>query len=123
MRTTAARHSTLARDAAPLDADLRAAPGHVIAHRRVRHPGRVVLLDQPGMSGPGEAVSTIRGPCAGRPTAPAEARLLATANAWAAVALTHAVLALAAATAVGGSGADSRAWADAAGVRLRIRPW
>ena len=34
---------------------------------------------------------------------------------WAAVAQTHAVLALAAATAVGASGADHRAWADAAG--------
>ena len=39
----------------------------------------------------------------------------ATAGAWAAVAQTHAVLALAAATAVGASGADSRAWADTAG--------
>lgn len=39
----------------------------------------------------------------------------ATASAWAAVAQTRAVLAVAAATAVGGSGADSRAWADAAG--------
>ena len=39
----------------------------------------------------------------------------ATAGAWAAVAQTHAVLALAAATAVGASGADHRAWADAAG--------
>ena len=38
----------------------------------------------------------------------------ATASAWAAVAQTHAVLALAAATAVGESGADTRAWADAA---------
>ena len=36
-------------------------------------------------------------------------------GAWAAVAQTHAVLALAAATAVGASGADNRAWADAAG--------
>ena len=39
----------------------------------------------------------------------------ATARVWAAVAQTHAVLALAAATAVGASGADHRAWADAAG--------
>ena len=39
----------------------------------------------------------------------------ATASAWAAVAQTHAVLVLAAATAVGASGGDSRAWADAAG--------
>src|SRR6266702_1040395 len=39
----------------------------------------------------------------------------ATAGVWAAVAETRAVLALAAATAVGASGADSRAWADAAG--------
>ena len=39
----------------------------------------------------------------------------AAASAWAAVAQTHAVLALAAATAAGESGADSRAWADTAG--------
>ena len=39
----------------------------------------------------------------------------ATPSAWAAIAQTHAVLALAAATAVGASDADSRAWADAAG--------
>jgi hypothetical protein len=39
----------------------------------------------------------------------------ATADAWTAVAPTHAALALAAATAVGASGADHRAWADAAG--------
>ena len=39
----------------------------------------------------------------------------ATASVWAAVAQAHAVLALAAATAVGASGADNRAWADAAG--------
>jgi hypothetical protein len=39
----------------------------------------------------------------------------ATAGAWAAVAQAHAVLALAAATAIGASGADHRAWADAAG--------
>ena len=39
----------------------------------------------------------------------------ATAGVWAAVAQTHAVLALAAGTAVGASGADHRAWADAAG--------
>jgi len=39
----------------------------------------------------------------------------ATAVVWAAVAQTHAMLALAAATAVGTSGADSRAWADVAG--------
>ena len=38
----------------------------------------------------------------------------ATAGVWAAVAQTHAVLALAA-TAVGAPGADHRAWADAAG--------
>jgi hypothetical protein len=42
----------------------------------------------------------------------------ATAGAWAAVAQAHAVLALAAATAVGTSGADNRAWIDAAGTRL-----
>jgi hypothetical protein len=46
----------------------------------------------------------------------------ATAGVWAAVAQTHAVLALAAATAVGASGADHSAWADAAGTRVRIRP-
>ena len=39
----------------------------------------------------------------------------ATPGAWAAVAQTHAMLALAATTAVGASGADNRAWADAAG--------
>ena len=39
----------------------------------------------------------------------------ATAGVWAAAAQAHAVLALAAATAVGASGADHRAWADAAG--------
>ena len=39
----------------------------------------------------------------------------ATAGVWAAVAQTHAVLALAAAIAVGASSADSHAWADAAG--------
>jgi hypothetical protein len=42
----------------------------------------------------------------------------ATASVWAAVAQTHAVLALAAATAVGMSSLDSRAWADVAGTRL-----
>jgi hypothetical protein len=42
----------------------------------------------------------------------------ATAGVRAAVAQTHAVLALAAATAIGASGADTRAWADAAGTRL-----
>ena len=42
----------------------------------------------------------------------------AAAGVWAAVAQTHAVLALAAATAVGSSGADNRAWADAAGTRV-----
>jgi hypothetical protein len=42
----------------------------------------------------------------------------ATAGVWAAVAQAHAVLALAAATAIGASGADTRAWADAAGTRL-----
>jgi hypothetical protein len=43
----------------------------------------------------------------------------ATAGVWAAaVAQTHAVLALAAATAVGTSHLDSRAWADVAGTRL-----
>jgi hypothetical protein len=42
----------------------------------------------------------------------------ATAGVWAAVAQTHAVLALAAATAVGAAGADHRAWADAAGSRF-----
>ena len=41
------------------------------------------------------------------------------AGVWAAVALTHAVLALAAATAVGTASADSRAWADVAGTRLQ----
>ena len=41
----------------------------------------------------------------------------ATAGAWAAVAQAHAVLALAAATAIGTSGADNRAWIDAAGTR------
>ena len=39
----------------------------------------------------------------------------AAAGEWAAVAQTHALLALAAATAVGAFGADSRAWADTAG--------
>ena len=43
----------------------------------------------------------------------------ATAGVWAAVAQAHAVLALAAATAVGPSAADSRAWADVAGIRLQ----
>ena len=42
----------------------------------------------------------------------------ATAGVWAAVAQTHAVLALAAATAVDASGADHRAWADAAGTEF-----
>ena len=42
----------------------------------------------------------------------------ATAGVWAVVAQTHAVLAHAAATAVGASGADNRAWADAAGTRF-----
>ena len=42
----------------------------------------------------------------------------ATAGVWAAVAQAHAVLALTAATAIGASGADTRAWADAAGTRL-----
>jgi hypothetical protein len=42
----------------------------------------------------------------------------ATAGVWAAMAQTHAVLALAAATAIGASGVDTRAWADAAGTRL-----
>jgi hypothetical protein len=42
----------------------------------------------------------------------------ATAGGWAAVAQAHAVLVLAAATAIGASGADTRAWADAAGTRL-----
>ena len=41
----------------------------------------------------------------------------ATAGAWAAVAQAHAVLALAAA-AIGASGADHRAWAEAAGTRF-----
>ena len=41
----------------------------------------------------------------------------ATAGVWAAVAPAHAVLALAAATAVGRSSLDSRAWADVAGTR------
>jgi hypothetical protein len=39
----------------------------------------------------------------------------ATAGLWAAVAQTHAMLARGAATAVGASGADHRAWADTAG--------
>lgn len=43
----------------------------------------------------------------------------ATADVWAVVAQTHAVLALAAATAVGTSGADRHAWADAAGTRFQ----
>jgi len=43
----------------------------------------------------------------------------ATAGVWAAVAQTHAVLALAATTAVGASTPDSRAWAEAAGTGLR----
>jgi hypothetical protein len=38
---------------------------------------------------------------------------------WAAVAQTHAVLALAAATAVGTSNLDNRAWIDVAGTRLQ----
>jgi hypothetical protein len=42
----------------------------------------------------------------------------ARAGVWAAVAQTHAVLALAAAAAIGASGADTRAWADAAETRL-----
>jgi hypothetical protein len=42
----------------------------------------------------------------------------ATAGVWAAVAQAHAAIALAAATAVGASGADTRAWADAAGTRF-----
>ena len=42
----------------------------------------------------------------------------ATAGIWAAVAQAHAVLALAAATAIGESSVDDRAWADAAGTRL-----
>ncbi len=42
----------------------------------------------------------------------------AAAGVWAAVAQAHAVLALAAATAVGASGANNRAWADAAGTRF-----
>jgi hypothetical protein len=42
----------------------------------------------------------------------------ATAGVWAAVAQTHAVFALAAATAVGAPGADHSAWADAAGTRF-----
>jgi hypothetical protein len=46
----------------------------------------------------------------------------ATASVWAAVAQAHAVLALAAATAVGTSGADNRAWIDAAGTRLGSGP-
>ena len=46
----------------------------------------------------------------------------ATASVWVAVAQAHAVLALAAATAVGTSGADNRAWIDAAGTRLGSGP-
>jgi hypothetical protein len=42
----------------------------------------------------------------------------ATAGVWAAVAQTDAVFALAAATAIGASGTDRRAWADAAGSGL-----
>jgi hypothetical protein len=41
------------------------------------------------------------------------------AGVWAAVAQTHAVLALAAATAVGTSNPDNRAWIDVAGSRLQ----
>jgi hypothetical protein len=41
------------------------------------------------------------------------------AGVWAAVAQTHAVLALAAATAVGTSNLDNRAWIDVAGSRLQ----
>jgi hypothetical protein len=37
---------------------------------------------------------------------------------WAAIGQVHATLALAAATAVGASGADSRAWADVAATKL-----
>lgn len=46
----------------------------------------------------------------------------ATAGVWAAVAQVHAVLALAAATAIGASGADTRAWAQAARTGVRLRP-
>ena len=59
--------------------------------------------------------------CAGELAAEAH-RLLgqgdgqATAGVWAAVTEPHAVRALAAATAVGASGADSRAWAGVAGI-------
>ena len=42
-----------------------------------------------------------------------------TAGVWAAVAQTHAVLALAAATVVGTSNLDNRAWVDVAGSRLQ----
>jgi len=42
----------------------------------------------------------------------------ATVGVWAAVAHTHAVLALAAAIAVGASHLDGRTWADIAGTRL-----
>jgi hypothetical protein len=42
-----------------------------------------------------------------------------TAGVWAAVAQTHAVLALAAATAVGTSNLDNRAWIDVARSRLQ----
>jgi hypothetical protein len=45
----------------------------------------------------------------------------ASASIWAAVAQAHAVLALAAATAIGASGADGHAWAGVAG-RARMRP-
>ena len=41
-----------------------------------------------------------------------------TVGVWAAVAQTHAVLALAAATAVGSSSADNRSWADVTGTGL-----
>lgn len=43
----------------------------------------------------------------------------ATAGVWAAIAQTHALLALAAATAIGTSNLDSRACIDAAGTRLQ----
>jgi hypothetical protein len=53
---------------------------------------------------------------------PGQADGQATAGVRAAVAQAHAVLALASATAVGASGADHRAWAEAAGTGVRIRP-
>ncbi len=49
---------------------------------------------------------------------PGRAEGQATAGVWAAVAQARAVVALAAAAAIGASGADDRAWAGAAGIRF-----